>query len=67
MGIITPADATPVNDAEIAKLNADHHRFILGLVVAMLALVVIGLTLDVISPPSSSSAVVDGVQKPPKK
>lgn len=67
MGVMAPAHAAPVDDAEIAKLNADHNRFILGLVVAMLALVVIGLTLDVINPPSSSSAVIEGVQKAKKK
>ncbi|MEQ1695495.1 MAG: hypothetical protein ABL901_06600 [Hyphomicrobiaceae bacterium] len=67
MGIMTPADAAPVGDAEIAKLNADHNRFIAGLVVAMLALVAAGLTLDLLKPPSTQSAVADGVQKPKKK
>lgn len=67
LGIAAPAETAPVDDAEIAKLNADHSRFILALVVAMLALVVAGLTLDVINPPSSSSAVIEGVQKVKKK
>lgn len=67
MGIMTPAATAPVDDAEIAKLNADHNRFIAGLVVAMLCLVAIGLTIDVITPPSSTSAVVEGVQKPKKQ
>lgn len=69
MGVMAPAgrDAAPVNDAEIAKLNADHNRFILGLVVTTLALVGIGLTLDVVNPTSSSSAVIEGVEKTKKK
>lgn len=67
MGVMAPADAAPVDEAEIAKLNADHNRFILGLVVTMLALVGIGLTLDVVNPPSSTSAVIEGVEKTKKK
>ena len=67
MGIMSPTTAAPVDEAEIAKLNSDHSRFILGLVLAMLALVAVGLTLDVANPPSSSSAVIEGVQKAKKK
>ena len=69
LGIAASLDpnAAPIGDAEIARLNANHHRFIMGLVVAVVALVIAGLTLDVINPPSSSSAVIEGVQKPKKK
>lgn len=66
LGFIAPADAA-VTDEEIAAVNAGHNRFILFLVIALSTLVVAGLAMDLVNPPSSDSAIIEGVEKPKKK
>jgi hypothetical protein len=66
MGIASTGDSATVDAAEIARLNGAHRRFVLALVLLLTALVVTGIAMDLFNPPSSSSAVVEGVEKPKK-
>lgn len=60
------ADASPIDDAEIARLNTLHRRFVIGLVLLLTGLVIAGMTIDVLKPPSSASAVLEGSPKKPR-
>lgn len=62
MGVAAIADA-PVPEEEIARLNASHRQFVIGLIVFMLVLVGAGLAQDLIYPPSSDEA---NMEKPVK-
>jgi len=66
LGFIAPADAAVTED-EIAAVNAGHNRFILVLTIALSTLVAIGLAKDLLNPPSSETAVIEGVEKPKKR
>lgn len=43
----------PVDQAEIDSLNARHHRWVMWLIWLLVGLVVVGIALDIIFPPSS--------------
>lgn len=43
----------PIGDYEMAVLNVKHHRWVMRLVWLLAALVVVGIALDIIFPPSS--------------
>jgi hypothetical protein len=64
LGIVSKdASVSPIDEAEITRLNTVHRRFVLALVVGVAILLVAGIASDVINPPSSSSAVIEGVEK----
>jgi hypothetical protein len=51
-GLLTPGDGT-VEESEIDALNKSHHRWVMRLISLLVGLVVVGIALDIIFPPSS--------------
>jgi hypothetical protein len=51
-GLLTPGDGT-VEESEIDALNKSHHRWVMRLISLLVGLVVVGIALDMIFPPSS--------------
>lgn len=43
----------PIEESEVEALNKAHHRWVMWLIWVMIALVVVGIALDIIFPPSS--------------
>lgn len=50
---IVDEDEGPVDEAEIEALNKSHHRWVMRLIGLLGVLVVLGIALDIIFPPSS--------------
>jgi hypothetical protein len=56
LGLKTMLIAMPegtVEEAQIAELNASHRRWVMRLILLLVGLVVVGIALDIIFPPSS--------------
>jgi hypothetical protein len=56
LGLKTTLIAEPegtVEESQIAELNASHRRWVLRLIFLLVGLVVVGIALDIIFPPSS--------------
>lgn len=51
-GFLTPGDGV-VEDSEIEALNKSHRRWVMRLITLLVGLVVVGIALDIIFPPSS--------------
>jgi hypothetical protein len=51
-GLLTPGDGN-VEEAEIDALNKSHRRWVMRLISLLVGLVVVGIALDIIFPPSS--------------
>ncbi|MFN3625035.1 MAG: hypothetical protein ACK4TP_13355 [Hyphomicrobium sp.] len=51
-GLLTPGDGT-VEDSEIEALNKSHRSWVMRLITLLVVLVVSGIALDIIFPPSS--------------
>jgi hypothetical protein len=51
-GLLTPGDGD-VAEAEIEALNKSHRRWVMRLITLLVGLVVVGIALDIIFPPSS--------------
>ncbi len=51
-GLLTPGDGT-VEESEIEALNKSHRRWVMRLISLLVALVVVGIALDIVFPPSS--------------
>jgi hypothetical protein len=51
-GLLTPGDGN-VEEAEIEALNKSHRRWVMRLISLLAGLVVVGIALDIIFPPSS--------------
>jgi hypothetical protein len=51
-GLLTPGDGN-VEEAEIEALNKSHRRWVMRLISVLVGLVVVGIALDIIFPPSS--------------
>ena len=50
--LLTEPEGT-VEEAQIAELNASHRRWVMRLILLLVGLVVVGIALDIIFPPSS--------------
>jgi hypothetical protein len=50
---IVDEEEGPVDEAEIEALNKSHHRWVMRLIWLLVALVGVGIALDIIFPPSS--------------
>jgi len=51
-GLLSEPEGT-VEESQIAALNASHHRWVMRLILLLVGLVVLGIALDIIFPPSS--------------
>jgi hypothetical protein len=51
-GLLTQGDGN-VEDSEIEALNKSHHRWVMRLISLLVGLVIVGIALDIIFPPSS--------------
>ena len=51
-GLLTPGDGN-VEEAEIEALNKSHRRWVMRLISLLVGLVVVGIALDIVYPPSS--------------